>query len=499
MKTRGFLALAVSATLIGGMFATTAHAESASAATTKPAVKTTTMGKNLPYLVRYKANARSAPNGKIVAKIAKGATVKTVGKKSGKWYQVKTSSGKTYWMSNVTVVRKYAKLSKLSANTYYRTTKATKAHSIASTSASSVVKSLAKGVRVKSTGYESAAFREVKVGGQNLWIPKNASKRAVGPLPGLGSTSKGVSYVASIKLNARNYPGTGAQGWVLRTIPKGAVVKTTGRTTIKWQEVTYGGKKYFVSYAYLKSVPSLSKLNVASARVKDDFLVPWKQNSIVVNLSTGSNTQVRPPKAFTAKIQQRRGSGAWKTMRTVKAATTGQKTYLLPKGSKSAANGSVSYRVQFTNPHYKTVTSPVVKATWSNPLKSGAKAAQAYNYMKSHCSTTPIEVKSIGGLGVTDVVRNKITINSAAPAVHMRTTALHECAHVRQFKLYSSDWSSFVKKANAIYGGSGYLGVERNAECIANIWHKNSTAPYGAKCTGKALAMAKAMANNKRY
>ncbi|MFV0426267.1 MAG: hypothetical protein ACK5KU_04420 [Beutenbergiaceae bacterium] len=49
----------------------------------------------------------------------------------------------------------------------------------------------------------------------------------------------------------------------------------------------------------------------------------------------------------------------------------------------------------------------------------------------------------------------------------------HECAHLQQYRAYGltySGWYEMVADTNRVYGGSGYSGLEQNADCVSRYW-----------------------------
>ncbi|MFV0253804.1 MAG: hypothetical protein ACK5H2_10785 [Beutenbergiaceae bacterium] len=64
----------------------------------------------------------------------------------------------------------------------------------------------------------------------------------------------------------------------------------------------------------------------------------------------------------------------------------------------------------------------------------------------------------------------------------------HECAHLMQYRAYGlsySGWYELEDDANAVYGGSGYSGLEQNADCVTRYWGLTGYAHYTSSCSGE--------------
>lgn len=75
-----------------------------------------------------------------------------------------------------------------------------------------------------------------------------------------------------------------------------------------------------------------------------------------------------------------------------------------------------------------------------------------------------------GYTGTADWYNNAILLSSKVPSYRLNYVVAHECAHLKQYKVYRGNVPALKKKMNSIYGGSGLTGVERNADCITRKW-----------------------------
>lgn len=229
-------------------------------------------------------------------------------------------------------------------------------------------------------------------------------------------------------------------------------------------------------------------------------MVPWETNTFAFFVPL-DNVQ--------AQFQQKSGT-TWKTI--AKATVSSKNKYIvkfnITKGSTSSNNSTEQYRmlIPTTNALYKDSATGTITITKENPNKYTGLKKTIYNYAKPYCPTTFVtldhKLGAQGRWGYTASGTQTITLYDKIPSQHLRTVSLHECGHNKQFALYTSsqkDWDDFVARMNPIYGGSGTLGMERNADCIANYWHKNSYYGYKGNCNGNRATVAKTIANGKRY
>lgn len=226
--------------------------------------------------------------------------------------------------------------------------------------------------------------------------------------------------------------------------------------------------------------------------------VPWVDNRL--------SWYVYDYVGTTAQVQRLYGK-TWKTVSTSKTDSKGAIYYSVPKGTTSTSNQTMQFRLYIPK-HTVGVNATYTaarKVVWENPNKYTGMAKTVYNYMKSQCPTVMVSLSSNLGKnvwGLAHLGQSYISVYNKVPAKYLQTVSLHECGHHRQWKFYgasTNDWSTFQSRMNAIYGQKGTLGMEQNADCIANAWHKNSYYGYKGNCNGTRGVAGKTLAANKRY
>lgn len=243
-----------------------------------------------------------------------------------------------------------------------------------------------------------------------------------------------------------------------------------------------------------------AKYTTSYTTVLQSKTVPWQSNSVYVYVLTNPS---RPYDIKPRVYLQKYVGGKWVVVNSVVG--YGNITLGIPKGNTSSANGVQSYRVNVgTTTVAETTVSGVVRTTWENPYRYTGMQRSIYNYFKAYCPTTLVTVKKqpSGIWGRAFLGGNKqVEVSPSVPAQHLRTVALHECAHIRQGEIYINSWDNFRKKMNSVYGQSqnGSKGLEQNADCIANIYARNSYWAYGGNCNGARYTAAKAISQGKKY
>lgn len=238
--------------------------------------------------------------------------------------------------------------------------------------------------------------------------------------------------------------------------------------------------------------------STAYTRVDKAKTTPWDKNTIYTFVSSNParSTLIKPK----VTLQKLNGT-KWTDVKSVTG--YGNVTIDLPKGTTQSKNEVQSYRISVSTTAMATGTvTGTFKVTWENPNKYTGKALETYKHIKAYCPNATITVKKLptGIWGYAYVGTNRVEISPDVPAKHLKTVALHECAHHKQGELYIGEWENFKKKMNTIYGQKGTTGMEQNADCIANIWSKNSYWSYGgANCSGNKGTVAKAISQGKRF
>lgn len=94
-----------------------------------------------------------------------------------------------------------------------------------------------------------------------------------------------------------------------------------------------------------------------------------------------------------------------------------------------------------------------------------------------------------GANGTADWENNAVLIRSGLTS-RLTYVVAHECVHLKQYRIYGGDINALERDMNAIYGGTGYSGLEQNADCVTRRWgisQYNYTASCGG-ARGKAAA-----------
>lgn len=128
----------------------------------------------------------------------------------------------------------------------------------------------------------------------------------------------------------------------------------------------------------------------------------------------------------------------------------------------------------------------------------GKKAIIRATANKHGCSSTRIVYnnrKILGGhAGRADWYTNTIHLNSSKSLGFLKYAVAHECAHMKQYVKYKGNIKKLSRDMNRVYGGRGYTGLERNADCVTRHWGYK-TSVYTNKCGGKRGKVARSIAS----
>lgn len=228
------------------------------------------------------------------------------------------------------------------------------------------------------------------------------------------------------------------------------------------------------------------------------------------------------PSAGQKVTVQRKDGSKWVTVDTAKV---------------SKSKFTVAYKVKPGKKSFrlvvgKTKSTTSVTQKWTSWTTDGKKykayIAKARKYMKAYCPTTPIVVNTplvssyvVGQATETYVWtqtsasgkktytwNHQIHLKSGMTGSQLRHVALHECAHIVQFRrlVKGPAWrdKADATTAKVFKRKSGEFGDgnERQADCMAIvITHKKQYGSYTQSCTGKRATSAKALwkAYGKKY
>lgn len=74
-----------------------------------------------------------------------------------------------------------------------------------------------------------------------------------------------------------------------------------------------------------------------------------------------------------------------------------------------------------------------------------------------------------GYWGTADWYHNVIWISPHVPAARVYDVAVHEWSHLRSVKSYDGNVDLAISEMNRFFGGSGLVGAERAADCMARL------------------------------
>lgn len=269
------------------------------------------------------------------------------------------------------------------------------------------------------------------------------------------------------------------------------------------------------------------------------FPLEAKASFRAVQIRGGKVTATSPPQsvAFT-KLGSELRSATWggmfqDTEGRIAASTSASHTYFLDralsdrtgyfqeyKGGKWITLNTLTFKKSSGYPNARgvTVRTPLTSATvtrkyrvalpatarekgWTsktttiehmNPLHYAGYTKTAYNYMKKYCPNQVITLRGVGS-SYAYAPSYRIEMAQGMSGKSLQYVALHECAHIREFKLYKDDYSGLNKRMNTIFGGTGSLGMERAADCMAYVMGADRAygGSYQRNCTPAQTAAAR--------
>lgn len=132
----------------------------------------------------------------------------------------------------------------------------------------------------------------------------------------------------------------------------------------------------------------------------------------------------------------------------------------------------------------KSWTSKPVKIRNENAADYGAYKKAAYNYMKPYCPQQIITLIH-GRTSYAHYPSYQIDMSTAIGTGNgMKYVALHECAHIISYKLYSDNMDAMTARMNEIYGTQGSMGREYLADCMAAVMGGGGWGYYTKDCSG---------------
>lgn len=202
----------------------------------------------------------------------------------------------------------------------------------------------------------------------------------------------------------------------------------------------------------------------------------------------------------TVSLQVLRGK-KWTTI--ARRATAGP-GYVTARFSTPSTSATVTrkYRYQVAGTTAERgVTSRVTTVRHMNPKDYRGAVRTAYTYMKRYCPRQVITLSSNPRQDTSYSTYPTMQIELArtlTPGKTMQYIALHECAHIRTFKVYGDSIDAGEKRLDRIYGKGN--GVEMLADCMAYRMgaDKRYGGSYTTRCTGaRGTAAQKVLAGKK--
>jgi hypothetical protein len=74
-----------------------------------------------------------------------------------------------------------------------------------------------------------------------------------------------------------------------------------------------------------------------------------------------------------------------------------------------------------------------------------------------------------GHWGTADWYRDVIWISPRVPSGRVYDVVVHEWSHIKSVRVYGGDVNLAVSEMNRYFGGSGLIGAERAADCMARL------------------------------
>lgn len=314
--------------------------------------------------------------------------------------------------------------------------------------------------------------------------------RKATPKPTIGSTSKALARTSKVKVCSPHNSATKLKvatrtsskaKWKTRTtrtlkaracvsIPVSTLASKPQRTHVRFQLTAQGRKTATVTRT----------IKVAATTPKITFT--QRPTTLASTTKSALKGTVTSPAGQSLHIQERIG-GKWKTVARATLPKSGRAkfTYTLSPTSKTR-----TFRVYLpaTTWTRKVVTSAVtVKRPAPAPAHS-SYLARASSYMRPWCPGVPISldtkaVKTGNTVGMARTLlswqgdwfswKQSIELRSGLNEATLKHTALHECAHIVQFRLYTEGLGAYEEFMDANERTFGRPTDERLADCMAAL------------------------------
>ena len=272
-------------------------------------------------------------------------------------------------------------------------------------------------------------------------------------------------------------PRTGmSKGSYLGSATAGYKVTGTGKVKSGHTQIIFFGKKGWVKSNQLKRI-AVSYYTTKKASTLYANPGSGKKLATVLNdYTVGTMDNVKTKNGKWTKVQYK-GKTGWISSKNLK---------------KASANA-------FEQPGKKSYSD----AAYAKQIKSN---------MSKYCKNVRVDISKkahtyYAQSNPEKIVISRATYNDPASAP-IRSISLHECAHIKTFRLYSSDFNKFEKAAEKINPKKDGLGSEHLADCMSDMMGgKRSgklsngwtyTTGYGGKCTANQKAASKRLLQGKK-
>ncbi|MGF9662190.1 hypothetical protein AAIH25_10005 [Arthrobacter crystallopoietes] len=224
---------------------------------------------------------------------------------------------------------------------------------------------------------------------------------------------------------------------------------------------------------------------------------------VASNKSFGQSYYLKNIKSNRTGVLQESRGGKWVTLRKLswrKQAGLVNSTAVTVRTTKTTASVVKKYRLVVSATKLeKQWVSATATLRHQNPRHYTGYKRTVYNTVKKYCPNVIILTES-RTRSYTYSTSLRMNVARRPAGQLLKYAALHECAHVRQFSLYSpSQQPTLHKKLNSIYKTT--RGVEMAADCMAFRMGVNSKLIFGTytkNCSGaRGTAAAKLLAGRK--
>ena len=284
-------------------------------------------------------------------------------------------------------------------------------------------------------------------------------------------TSSKPRFVTTASITPRSGKSSGAK---LGSASKGYVVWGTGKTSAGHTQIKFFGKSAWVKSNKLKRVAVANYTTTRGTKLRSQAASGRALASLPRDYTVGTLTNANKKRWIQV---QYRGTTGWVAAKDLKGASL----------SAATGAGKKSYS----------------DAAWSKKVQKN---------IAKHCPSIPVRVSKVKGEYYAESIPRRITLsrigNNDPDAANIKAVALHECAHILQFKVYPSGFAKLTRYADRINPRRDGRGIEHLADCMSDKMGAKRTgtlsngnryiAGYQGKCTAAQKKAASALLAGKR-